>query len=181
MAGIAINHGNMKESVQFTIRKSTMKDLALMQEVFAEAKQKMRAAGNMRQWTGSYPSDIILADDIERGFSYVIETGGNIVATFVLAECIEPTYDKIYEGTWLNDTLPYATIHRIASRNGYHGIMDLALNFAFSRIDNIRIDTHRDNTPMRYLIEKHNFTYCGIIYLKSGDERLAYQRVIHNS
>ena len=25
--------------------------------------------------------------------------------------------------------------------------------------------------------KKHGFTYCGIIYLESGDERLAYQRI----
>ena len=26
------------------------------------------------------------------------------------------------------------------------------------------------------IVEQHGFTYCGIIYLASGDERLAYQR-----
>ena len=28
---------------------------------------------------------------------------------------------------------------------------------------------------MLHNIEKHGFTYCGIIYLANGDERLAYQ------
>lgn len=39
------------------------------------------------------------------------------------------------------------------------------------------IDTHRDNKIMQHNITKHSFTYCGIIYLLSGDERLAYQYV----
>ena len=30
-----------------------------------------------------------------------------------------------------------------------------------------------------YDILKHGFTYCGIIYLLSGDERLAYQKVVN--
>ena len=30
---------------------------------------------------------------------------------------------------------------------------------------------------MQHNIEKHGFTYCGIIYLASGDERLAYQKL----
>ena len=43
---------------------------------------------------------------------------------------------------------------------------------------NIRIDTHHDNRVMQHLLTKHGFTYCGLIYLKSGAERLAYQRVV---
>ena len=30
---------------------------------------------------------------------------------------------------------------------------------------------------MQHNIEKHGFTYCGIIYLVNGDERLAYQKL----
>ena len=37
------------------------------------------------------------------------------------------------------------------------------------------LDTHKDNI-MQYNIEKYGFTYCGIIYLASGDARLAYQK-----
>ena len=40
---------------------------------------------------------------------------------------------------------------------------------------NLRIDTHRDNVIMRHVIDLYGFTYCGIIYLLNGDERLAYQ------
>ena len=32
----------------------------------------------------------------------------------------------------------------------------------------------------KWLAEDHGCTYCGIIYLKNGDERLAYQKVINN-
>jgi hypothetical protein len=31
---------------------------------------------------------------------------------------------------------------------------------------------------MQHNILKHGFTYCGIIYLLSGDERLAYQKMV---
>ena len=30
---------------------------------------------------------------------------------------------------------------------------------------------------MQHNILKHGFTYCGIIYLQSGDARLAYQKI----
>jgi hypothetical protein len=29
---------------------------------------------------------------------------------------------------------------------------------------------------MQHLIEKHGFSYCGIIWLEDGTERLAYER-----
>ena len=50
------------------------------------------------------------------------------------------------------------------------------MDFCFSHDANIRIDTHKDNLIMQHNIEKHGFTYCGIIYLASGDKRMAYQR-----
>lgn len=149
-----------------------------MQNIFLEAKMKMRASGNLRQWTGGYPSDEILTADIERGFSYVVERDGKIVGTFVLAICPDPTYATIYYGHWTDDTLPYGTIHRIASLIDVHGVMEEVLEWSFAQIDNIRIDTHRDNAIMRHLLAKNGFSYCGIIYLLNGDERLAYQRVM---
>jgi len=148
-----------------------------MQTIFAEAKEKMRASGNMQQWTGGYPSDDVLKNDIERGFSYVVVEHEVIIATFVLAICEDPTYKIIYEGEWLDDTKPYGTIHRIASAQGIHGIMDDVLNWSFGKINNIRVDTHRDNMPMQHLLAKNGFAYCGIIHLLNGDERLAYQKI----
>jgi hypothetical protein len=51
------------------------------------------------------------------------------------------------------------------------------MDFCFSKDSNIRIDTHGDNHIMQHVIKKYGFTYCGIIYLASGDERLAYQLI----
>ena len=42
----------------------------------------------------------------------------------------------------------------------------------------LRIDTHRGNVVMRRMLEKNGFVYCGIIYLESGDERVAYEKVL---
>lgn len=70
-------------------------------------------------------------------------------------------------------------IHRIASYPQAHGIFSSIMEFCFSYDTNIRIDTHRDNKIMQHNNLKHGFTYCGIIYLLSGDERLAYQKVVN--
>lgn len=156
------------------IRQTTIADIPKLREIFAIARQFMANTGNPSQWVDGYPSDEQLTQDIESGDSYVVEKNEKVVATFVLRGGIDPTYNIIYEGKWLNDK-PYATIHRIASTGEIKGIMHIAMQFAQQQYDNIRIDTHRDNIVMQHLIEKEGFKYCGIIYCWSGDERVAFQ------
>lgn len=156
------------------IRKTTIADIPKLREIFAIARQFMANTGNPSQWVDGYPSDEQLTQDIESGDSHVVEKDEKVVATFVLRGGIDPTYNIIYEGKWLNDK-PYATIHRIASTGEINGIMHIAMQFAQQQYDNIRIDTHRDNMVMQHLIEKEGFKYCGIIHCWSGDERVAFQ------
>ena len=99
------------------------------------------------------------------------------VGYFAFLPSPEPTYARIENGAWLDDRLPYHVIHRIASYPEVHGVFKTIMDFAFAADPNIRIDTHKDNRIMQHNILKHGFTYCGIIYLESGDERLAYQRI----
>ena len=98
----------------------------------------------------------------------------SIVAYFALLPSPEPTYSYI-EGAWLTDE-PYGVIHRMASYPEVHGIFSTVIDYAAARYAHLRIDTHRDNRIMQHLIGKHGFTYCGIIWLPDGTERLAYER-----
>ena len=100
---------------------------------------------------------------------------GAIVAYFAFIPSPEPTYARIYGGAWLDDAAPYHVIHRIGSTPQSHGVFRSIMDWCFEREPNIRIDTHRDNAIMRRCILAYGFHYCGIIYLASGDERLAYQ------
>ena len=104
-----------------------------------------------------------------------MEEDGRVVAYFAFISSPEPTYAKIYEGAWLDDK-PYHVVHRIGSLPDVQGVFVAIMDWCFSKDPVIRIDTHRDNAIMRHCIEKYGFTYCGIIYLASGDERLAYQK-----
>ena len=97
-----------------------------------------------------------------------------VIAYFALLSSPEPTYTHI-DGAWLNEG-PYGVIHRMASYPDVHGIFSAVIDFAAVRYPHIRIDTHRDNRIMQHLIAKHGFTYCGIIWLEDGTERLAYER-----
>ena len=158
-----------------SIRHTRVEDIPQLQALFSHARSFMLETGNPSQWTAAYPSEELLRKDIGSRDSYVVEDEKQtVIATFVLRGGIDPTYDVIYEGRWLNDA-PYATIHRIASDGTRKGILHLAMQFAQLDYNNIRIDTHRDNQVMRNAIAKEGFVYCGIIHCWNGDERVAYQ------
>ena len=159
------------------IRHATVADVERIMEVLNAAKQVMRNAGNAHQWINGYPNVEAIMLDIERNGAIVIEDDGTIVAYFAMLPSPEPTYAKIYDGKWLDDTLPYHVVHRMGAVPTAHGIFDSAMDYCFSIDPNIRVDTHRDNTIMQHLFIKRGFQYCGIIYLDNGDERLAYQLI----
>lgn len=156
------------------IRRANKNDLISIMLIYEEAKKKMRADGNINQWSDKYPDEETLLDDINRGELY-IAYDDEIYGVFMLSFSGEETYKEI-QGAWLNEG-PYAVIHRIASLGKGRNLLKDAIDFAFASTENIRIDTHEDNNIMRSLLNKLGFTYTGIIHLKSGDERRAYQLV----
>ena len=180
------------------IREARPTDMAEIRQVMDAAKKTMvstnrlmRQSGNMHQWGEGYPSEAVITADMERNGGLVIEDGGKVVGYFAFLPSPEPTYAKIYDGEWIDDVQPYHVVHRIASYPDAHGIFSSIMDFCFSHDRNIRIDTHRDNKIMQHNILKQGFTYCGIIYLQSGDaldqrslatkgtqERLAYQKMV---
>jgi len=161
-----------------TVHPAAASDLKNIMAVLEAAKGIMRSDGNTEQWSGDYPSEDVILHDIANRHGYIITDGGSIVAYFAYIPSPEPTYARIYDGAWLDDTLPYHVIHRIASIPEAHGIFRKIMDWGFSQDRNIRIDTHRTNRIMQHNLLKHGFTFCGIIYLASGDERLAYQKLL---
>jgi len=158
------------------IRKSELSDVDEMLIIYELAKKYMYKNGNKAQWGSSYPSRSIIEDDIRNNNSYcVIGDSGNINATFMFSIGKEPTYDKIYDGEWIND-MAYGVIHRLASDGKIKNVFSNIIDFCIKKSSNIRIDTHKDNKKMRELLSYYNFNYCGIIYVGDGSERLAFQK-----
>lgn len=158
------------------IRKTQSADLDRIMSIYEKAKLYMAANGNPTQWTDGYPARALIETDIRSGKSYVcVDDEGSIVATFYFEVGVESTYLKIFDGNWLNDR-EYGVIHRIAVDGHRKGIATFCLDWCFGKCGNIRIDTHRNNRPMRNALERNGFSYCGIIHLFDGDERIAFQR-----
>ena len=147
-------------------------------DIFDAAKIFMRKKGNDKQWVGGYPSkDLILENIRSKGLYECLTDEGHIIAVFYFKIEEDPTYLKIYDGSWLNDK-PYGVVHRMASNGKHKGISDFCFQWCFEQCDNIKVDTHRENIVMQNVLKRNGFTQCGIIYLANGAERIAYQKSI---
>lgn len=157
------------------IRRSRIEDLDRIMEIYKDAQAFMKQSGNPTQWADSYPKRSLIEEDISKGQSYVCTEGADILAVFCFFQGHDATYDRIWEGGWLNDH-PYAVVHRIASGAAKgKGVASFCLSWCKEQYPDIRIDTHDDNVPMQKLLAKNGFTYCGRIATYDGSERRAYQ------
>ena len=160
------------------VRLAKISDLEEILSVLDAAREIMRFSGNSGQWVNGYPSKEVILRDIAQGVGYVLEQEGLTAGYFAFIPSPEPTYALIEGGNWLDASGSYHVIHLIGSLPQVHGVFNSIMDFAFSQDRNIRIDTHRDNLIMQHNLAKHGFVCCGIIYLESGDERLAYQKIL---
>ena len=161
------------------IRHAQLSDVPEIVRLFEAARGIMHQNGNYSQWNAAYPGETEALKDIQNGTNYVMEDpgiAGKLYGVFTLIRDPEPTYTIIREVHWL-DTTPYGTIHRIASDGTHQGVFQELMTFCKSEWRHLRIDTHQDNAIMLHLIQKEGFTYCGIIKVGDGTDRLAFEWV----
>ena len=165
--------------------QSKLTDIPAIMKIIGDAQEYL-AALNIDQWQDGYPNEEQIELDLENKDSYVVLNEDNVImGTTVFTTKKETTYAKI-EGEWLTkDNSIYGVIHRLAVSNNFRSC-GLA-KFVFTESENrlkkmgvksMRIDTHRDNLGMQHMLSKRDYKYCGIIILDSGDERLAYEKLI---
>ena len=154
--------------------------------IFDEARATIAQLG-IDQWQNGYPNRAVVLSDIERLQSHCVFADGEICGTFALISDGEPTYNEIYDGRWLtgDGKEHYFAIHRVAIsvKCRGKGISTEIISFCAEKARaagkiSLRIDTHKGNVVMRKMLEKHGFSYCGTIYLESGDERVAYEKIL---
>ena len=150
-------------------------DLPRILEIYDIAKAYMGANGNPNQWNGAYPDLETLRTDIEKQRLYVYKKDGRIHGVFMLLLEEEPTYAYIEGGSWREET-PYGTIHCLSGDGEVKGLFAKCVAFCEKKVPYLRADTHFDNHTMQHLLEKNSFERRGIIYLKNGDPRIAYQK-----
>ena len=166
-------------NIKLHVRLARVDDEPTIMPLIDAARCVMRATGNHGQWIDGYPSSTVVHDDISSGCGYVVVPDNDSpVAYFAMYPSPEPTYANIYDGAWLDEKRPYMVVHRLGALPQVHGIFECVMDFCLEQCHNVRVDTHEDNVIMLHCLKKSGFTYCGVIYLASGDKRLAFQRLI---
>ena len=160
------------------VRPAVMNDIPRILQLVDHSRGIMRANGNFVQWDG-YPGSDLIGSDIDRGIGHVVVADGQAVGYFALLLDPEPTYAYIEDGLWLDDTTPYGTIHRLACAPGVHGIARCAFAWSESRCTSIRVDTHKNNHIMLHIIEKYGYSRCGVVYMRDGTPREAFQKMMY--
>lgn len=167
------------------LERATVKDLNVTMSIIRDA-QNLLASQNIDQWQNGYPTEQIILDDIKNKESYILKSEQfEPLATTMFSVRDEPSYTKIL-GQWKTDSsTKYGVIHRMAVAKNHRG-KGLA-KFIFStsekwlikqQIPSMRIDTHKDNFTMQQLLKVLDYSYCGIIHLPNGDQRLAFEKKI---
>lgn len=155
------------------IKKASAQDLDQIMQIYEKAKEFMRANGNAKQWEDGYPSRELIEQDLDH--MYLCMTGEQIACVFYYAMGEDEDYRQI-NGKWLNEE-PYAVVHRVASTGIVKGAASYCLDWAYSQVPNIRMDTYTDNIPMQRLLEKCGFQYCGSFERMGSDKWRAYHKV----
>lgn len=167
------------------LKQATVKDIKNIMSIIEDAKTYLRKQ-NSRQWNGSdgYPSEKDLLKDIENESCFIYIQENVIIGTMSIIFTPDENYDEI-DGEWLTNG-NYASIHRIAVKNGYHNqqigtkmLYEAEKVVTSKNVYSIKIDTHKINIPMIKTITNSGYTYCGIITLKRTKEdnlRNAYEK-----
>lgn len=163
-------------------RKTVEEDIISIMKIINAAQAYFKEQ-EIDQWQNGYPNYNSIENDINNGYSYVLDENDKIIGTVAVSFDGEETYENIYNGAWITNE-EYAVVHRIAVDSNYKGqgiasiiiknIEDLCIN---KGVHSIKIDTHKENLSMQKLLQKNGFKYCGIIYLEDGNERIAFEKI----
>ncbi len=158
------------------IIQATMRDLPALESLYAAARERMKAADNPDQWGDSYPPRALIEEDIARGRLYLSKEEDSLLGAFVFFVGSEDHYAAI-DGMWMTENRVYGIIHRVASCGTRRGFLKTVVDYCTQFADDLRIDTHRDNAPMRGALTALGFRACGVVIVDDGTERIAFERV----
>jgi GNAT superfamily N-acetyltransferase len=166
------------------LREAGVSDVSTIWEILQQAIEQRRQEGS-EQWQNGYPNETTVQDDIKKGYAYVLDDNGTIIAYAAIIFDAEPTYNDI-KGQWLTNG-NYAAVHRVATANAVKGkgiaTRLIKMIEAVSRgrnVYSVKLDTNFDNVPMLRILDKSGYTYCGEIFF-NGAPRRAYEKILQYS
>lgn len=170
------------------LKLATLSDLDEIVSIIEAAKLLLKEEG-LTQWQSGSPTVDMLKQDIINHTSYVYLHEGYIAGVINIQTEPDVNYLNI-EGQWQQDNEAYITLHRIATHALYRN-ESIAQKMILSAIEvakekgilQLRVDTHRDNYRMIYLVQKLGFEFAGVVDVNDpiDSKRNAYQYFIKPS
>jgi GNAT superfamily N-acetyltransferase len=119
------------------------------------------------QWDEIYPSDEIIARDMNKGYLYVLEQDNSCIAAVSLSDEQEEAYQQV---RWLGNE-PVMVIHRLCVGPTYQGkgIGSYFMNFSeeYARHNayaSIRLDAYTGNPTAVRMYERRGYRKAGQVY-----------------
>lgn len=169
--------------MSLVVRPATEADLPCIPPLYDHSRRLMRQSGNQVQWVGGYPSLDTARADLRSGALHVIcpQQWEGLAGVFSLVDGVEPTYDHIVDGRWVDNQHPYATLHRLASAPGQRGVAHAAFLYAKKRFAYLRADTHPSNAAMLHILQRELFVRSGVVHMADGTPRVAFEWWRHDA
>lgn len=175
-------------------RIATADDFERIQKLLNQAHETYEELGIKEGRYKRYPSARRLMHSIKNGSMHIVTNSNDeLLAVFGLSFDVDKNYLKPIKGAWLTDSqkMPpvYAELHWLvvdkqARRRGVG-------SYVFDRCErlarqkgraSIRLDIYPENEPMRWLVDKRNYSYCGVIEVRNTfgftKKRSAYERLL---
>ena len=163
------------------LRKAKTSDQSIIWTILQQAIERRRRDGS-KQWQNGYPNQKVVAEDISKGYGYVLEVEGEVIAYAAIIFGIEPAYNDLKGGQWLSAG-DYVVVHRVATADSATGkrigtqLFKMIENLAIEKeVYSIKVDTNFDNIAMLRILENLNYTYCGEVFFEGP--RRAYEKLL---
>ncbi len=166
---------------KYRVINATVNDILWIMQAI-ELCRPILASQQSDQWQGKEPSLKTIQNDVKQKQFYLLKNRNQSIGGAALLSK-DDAYDHLMSGSWLNQD-PYIVIHRFFVHPTFHGqklgkvlltcIEDLVWA---SGTQNIRLDTHERNAPMRGLLKSLNYVEVGRVNLPQAGERLVYHKV----
>ena len=167
-----------------SVRKASSADICGVCGLYGAVHAAEEAGVTLSNWKRDvYPTQATAAEALGRGDLYVLDAGGEVVASMILNESEPPEYEGVSWrfGTSKSRVLVVHTLcvsPRYAGMGHAKSLIDYAVSEAESRgASSLRLDTYAGNKPARSLYEKVGFRLAGIAPMKVAgvlDEEQAF-------
>jgi len=163
------------------IRLANITDLPEVLDLMRRVVPVMQAMGNF-QWDDEYPNEAVFRRDINEHDLFVAILDEQVVGAVAINAFLPPEYQQVQ---WKSSPNTY-TFHRMMVDPDLQGkgIATAILQFIEKRGRNmglmsLRVDTNENNSIMRSLFDKFNYSYVGTVHFRGlSSDFLCYEKTL---